>query len=561
MNNENQEDSGVQAAPSSETLTSDIKRSRARKGAYISLAIIIAALVMGLVYFWQRSRSLESGQASQEYTVPVVSDVPAEPLPQENAEEIIDKISDDFLDVKWEKKLTEVSKPCAPECEPPKFLVGVVAEGDYKNQKLYLEQESGLGWILRYFIIENDKPKYFGENVKFKGIDDLPETINLPGTNYKLQKKYRNVMFQDVKIVKKWFTDPKLGDFYLTEDGCLMVELPDHTAVAYDLVLPFASVENGSLDVTFTNGKKNTEAYIFNRIVGCGALCYYLAEVKEAELKPDNRLTIVARTPSGENFFQINDSNDRVLRALYNDKNTVAYYSEDFQQQSKNKYTYQQFINYRPLLYWKDPLGRWIEFKNQRFIVAAEMCKPVIYLYPERTTKLNVQVYPNGGFTYTNPKYGNDGWNVIANPDGSLKDLATGERYRYLFWEAIGLNYPTTDNGEDKGWVVKREDMNNFFDKMLPQLGMRGQEIVDFKHYWVHRLQAKPYYHLAFLKQTQFDEIAPLEIGPTKPDSVIRVMMTAGGLDQHRQVEPQTLEKPAARRGFTVVEWGGVVLK
>jgi hypothetical protein len=43
--------------------------------------------------------------------------------------------------------------------------------------------------------------------------------------------------------------------------------------------------------------------------------------------------------------------------------------------------------------------------------------KPVIYLYPERDTKVSVQLQPAGAFTYTYPDYGK-GWNGVAHPDG-----------------------------------------------------------------------------------------------------------------------------------------------
>src|SRR5690606_12119119 len=106
------------------------------------------------------------------------------------------------------------------------------------------------------------------------GIDDLPEYINLPGTDYQLKKYYRNQFFADETLIKKVFTHPILGDFYLTDDGCLMVELPDHSAIAYDIVIPFIGSEgNGSVDINFNNGGYNDETYTHTRIFGCGAKC------------------------------------------------------------------------------------------------------------------------------------------------------------------------------------------------------------------------------------------------------------------------------------------------
>lgn len=49
-------------------------------------------------------------------------------------------------------------------------------------------------------------------------------------------------------------------------------------------------------------------------------------------------------------------------------------------------------------------------------------CKPAIYLYPERPMELSVQIIPDGYLTQSNPVY-NDGWNVKAEPDGSIYEI------------------------------------------------------------------------------------------------------------------------------------------
>ena len=345
----------------------------------------------------------------------------------------------------------------------------------------------------------------------------------------------------------------------MTQDGCFIVELPDHTAISYDLVLPFVNKEARSLKATFNDNTQSQDPYTYTRITGCGALCMYLARMEESELKPSQRLMEVGKTSNGETLYGLKDPQDPALKELYNDENTIPYYSDQgsWERTSKSKYTYEQFLSYRPLLYWKDPIGRWIEFKNDRFQIAAEMCKPVIYLYPPKETELSVKVYPNGGFTYTKPDYKN-GWQVVAHPDGTIKNLADGLSYPYLFWEGIGLNYPA----QDSGFVVSQKDLEGFLKAKLSLLGLRGREAEDFNAYWLPRLKGlhKPYYKITFLKKEQMDEIAPLDLS-VEPTSVIRVMMTAKGLDAYENIPEQELPRPLARSGFTLVEWGGAVLR
>jgi hypothetical protein len=51
--------------------------------------------------------------------------------------------------------------------------------------------------------------------------------------------------------------------------------------------------------------------------------------------------------------------------------------------------------------------------------------------------------------------------------------------------------------------------------------------------------------------------LAPLTISP-RPDTVIRVFMDYQVLAQPIKVKEQLIKTPA-RRGFTVVEWGGAI--
>lgn len=180
----------------------------------------------------------------------------------------------------------------------------------------------------------------------------------------------------------------------------------------------------------------------------------------------------------------------------------------------------------------------------------AEMGKPVIYLYPEKTTEVYVNVEPTNGITVSDPAL-NDGWNVEATPDGKITNLADGKIYPYLFWEGYADNFITPA----EGFVVAKEDVSTFFDTKLSYLGLNGKEIADFKDYWVPKFDAKPYYFITFIDQKSIDTYAPLTVVPA-PDSVIRVFFDYKGLDTNVSVTEQVLSK-GARDGFTLVEWGG----
>lgn len=176
--------------------------------------------------------------------------------------------------------------------------------------------------------------------------------------------------------------------------------------------------------------------------------------------------------------------------------------------------------------------------------------KPIIYLYPEQAQDINVKVLFKGDLTHTYPKYPKEGWSVHATPDGMLTDKKSGKQYSYLFWEGESDFQYTLD----KGFIVKSDDVANFLDDKLAILGLNRKEATDFITYWLPELEKNPY-NLIHFSTDEYAENAPLEITPA-PESLIRVFMVYRPLDAPTDIPEQSLEK-AARKGYTVVEWGG----
>ena len=174
--------------------------------------------------------------------------------------------------------------------------------------------------------------------------------------------------------------------------------------------------------------------------------------------------------------------------------------------------------------------------------------KPVIYLYPEEKTKVQVKLDYSGKLTCTYPKYEN-GWEVIAQEDGTLLD-ANSQAYNYLYWEGINaIEYDFS-----RGFCVKGEDTATFLEKSLEALGLSRKEANEFIVYWLPQLECNPYNLISFQSENYTDS-AKLEITP-KPNTMIRVFMAWMPLEEAVQIESQILTS-TERKGFTVVEWGG----
>ena len=108
--------------------------------------------------------------------------------------------------------------------------------------------------------------------------------------------------------------------------------------------------------------------------------------------------------------------------------------------------------------------------------------------------------------------------------------------------------------------MVAQKDLPAFFDYSLPRYGLRGEEITDFTEYWIEDMDEAPYYAVSFVEQSIIDELSPLSIDK-EPDVVMRILMTAQPLERPIKLNAPQLPEIPERRGFTVVEWGGTILR
>lgn len=178
------------------------------------------------------------------------------------------------------------------------------------------------------------------------------------------------------------------------------------------------------------------------------------------------------------------------------------------------------------------------------------LAKPVLYLYPEEETDVEVKLDlgNNGELTTTYPKY-NNGWKVKAYPDGKI--IANDKEYNYLYWEGLGAN----QFDRSKGYCVAGEDTEKFLEEKLEYLGLNRKEANEFIVYWLPLMEHNKYNYITF-HTDDYAEIAKLDINP-KPDTSIRIFMVTEPLDQYIELEEQDLDIGRDREGFTIVEWGG----
>lgn len=196
----------------------------------------------------------------------------------------------------------------------------------------------------------------------------------------------------------------------------------------------------------------------------------------------------------------------------------------------------------------------WIEvvFKPSEDIAYPK--KPVIYVYPEKTTNINIRLDVKGEMYFTYPTY-NNGWDFIADADGSIH--ADSKTYRYLFWEGKTKINPA-DINYNEGFIVNKNNLVNFFEEKLSSMGLNSVEIADYITYWGPIMQENEYNYVHFIFNEEYNKYASINVTP-QPDVMFRVMMLWSKVDSPNSIRLKEQILPSfTRKGFSLVEWGGM---
>lgn len=178
--------------------------------------------------------------------------------------------------------------------------------------------------------------------------------------------------------------------------------------------------------------------------------------------------------------------------------------------------------------------------------------KPNIYLYPEEQIDIVVSFEHPELLTTVIPDYSGN-WSVEAAPDGTLQ-AEDGNEYSYLFYESETQPFFF---GNKEGWLIKADERAERYTEILTEYGFNEKEIADFVEFWVDKLPEGVDYMMYPNDTEIIDRAMPVSFS-TEPDSIFRIWFTFEAYDDQEVPEPEVEE--FNRDGFTVVEWGGVIL-
>ena len=279
-------------------------------------------------------------------------------------------------------------------------------------------------------------------------------------------------------------------------------------------------------------------------------------------------------------LYFLKDSKHPLYELAYQAKTDIDDETYKSVNDGKSKPSFDEYVAKHPLLIFKDVWGRWGVVGEFDIKLMGGCGKPVVYLYPEKTTDVHLSFASSITLNTQIPFY-HDGWFVKAQSDGKLTDLqpqytdctkidsskfgseyavnaCKTNSYPYIYWSGKSLEnpYPKVDGG----WIVEKNNLQKFMDEKLKEIGLTEKESTDMTSYWVTKMKEKnsAYYRISFLTTNQMNKFIPMNVNPL-PDSVLRVFLDYKALSNKPSVEPQPQQfNKFTRNGFTLVEWGGL---
>ncbi|MGI6612745.1 MAG: hypothetical protein ACOX0Z_04255 [Candidatus Nanosyncoccaceae bacterium] len=316
------------------------------------------------------------------------------------------------------------------------------------------------------------------------------------------------------------------------------METPLHTFIGLDYEPNQLSLEGYVFDNSVSLKKDEEFDSLVPIAQGCGILD---GSVTRSEVIKDSELKVIGKTNSGQSVYRLADENHILYQKAYEE------YQDSY---GSEAISMENYLDNHGLVLIKNPQNELLVYVREKYAPIYGCAKPVIYLYPETTTKVSVVV--GADVTISDPLYPASGWrDVLAHPDGSL--VYQSKIYDSLFWEGNGHGrYPSITSGV----VVARAEAPTVIRRQLTELGLNTKESNDFMEFWGNKIPDAPYVRLTWFGTEELNRLAPLRITP-KPDTLIRVFLDMSGLERPISIPAQKLTS-SPRRGFTVVEWGGL---
>lgn len=184
--------------------------------------------------------------------------------------------------------------------------------------------------------------------------------------------------------------------------------------------------------------------------------------------------------------------------------------------------------------------------------VAAKCYDSPLYLYPEKTQEITIQVKDAQVFSEV-PKSKNGVWTVTADPNGTMS--VDGKKYDKISYGYFGKNVPPPKDGV----IVEEKKLKENLTEIGTKLGLNSRELTDFTSFWISNLPKSPYYFLSFYSKDESEKIVSYTFDPP-PDTFLQIIMYFKPIKKPVSVNPPKYPQ-VSRTGSVYVDWSGIIDK
>lgn len=446
-------------------------------------------------------------------------------------------------------------------------------QGEYKDWSLVVARPycemGGYGYSYFFLSPKQDKavqvydsfasaPDPSSIHIDFPMVSDiLPNGVAVTSTLYGWEL---SAPFYDLGIMNKTFKTKGGNTVYTTGRGDYQIEFPGKRYVYYaESVFTKPNDQLNENDLfglgALSDNNYNLKGFS-TKNSGCGGspTLVYVDDTSYAKgtepflIFNTSDLTKIPSTEVRGSIYRVTNTNHPAYKQAYE-----LWYNPAWPNGKKPSFESFMASYQLPFFLYKDTLGTWTSYLSANIGMAAECGKPVIYLYPTQTTPVHVQLPSTIDVTVSEPTYPKRGWDTVAEPSGKLT-MADGSTYGSLFWEGYGATYKTPTTG----YIVKGSEVETFLQKTLAQYGLNNQEAKEFMDFWVPLMKPYDTMRVSFVTD-EWSKNVPLNVSP-KPDTNIRLFMDWSPVSADATITAPTVKTPE-RKGFTLVEWGGLLRK
>jgi hypothetical protein len=212
-----------------------------------------------------------------------------------------------------------------------------------------------------------------GEDLKIYDLEpvDRVEYVR-DGRNMTLIKESTSFgkLMIDQNAAKQVFQDGETKILLEKGTNCFLSLAKDGSTRHYNYELPFAKKKEDAeprsprhFEIEWLDAKSkqtdfyaNTFCYV-DAVFSCNRFATYISDSKQLE--------VVGKTTGNDPIYALADLN---IKRKDNSKSSVLREVYDVHQIAEKKISYEDFLANRPLIFWQDPLGNYVEFLNADYL-------------------------------------------------------------------------------------------------------------------------------------------------------------------------------------------------